>query len=109
MDTSRMADELLAQFTGRATQTVQAGGAFAWPWRAIERLPRSAQRERVIAFLRDHLQHTPRKRRDSRDLKQLKGSHRDVWQFDIDRSYRLQYTIDDERGEVNVEYIGPHP
>lgn len=42
-------------------------------------------------------------------LKELKGEHRGLWQFDIDRDYRIIYRIDDEAKQILIEYIGYHP
>lgn len=78
-------------------------------WATIQRLPRPAQRERAVDFLMKYVPHTPRQRMPNGALKELKGEHRGLWQFDIDRDYRIIYRIDDEAKQILIEYIGYHP
>jgi mRNA-degrading endonuclease RelE of RelBE toxin-antitoxin system len=77
-------------------------------WRAIEQLPNDSQRESLLTFLRDHAQHTPTQRIPGK-TKMLRGILRGYFQFDIDRSYRLVYRVDEEAHEVVIEYVGKHP
>jgi len=53
---------------------------------------------------------------DVLELRRVLGSppsgryeHRGLWQYDIDRGYRIIYRIDDEARQILIEYIGPHP
>lgn len=78
-------------------------------WEAIQRLPHPAQRVDAVEFLMKYVSHTPRQRKANGSLKELKGEHRGLWQYDIDRQYRIIYRIDDEAREILVEYIGSHP
>lgn len=42
-------------------------------------------------------------------LKELKREHHGLYQYEIDRNYRILYTVDEAARQVNVEYIGYHP
>jgi addiction module RelE/StbE family toxin len=78
-------------------------------WAAIQSLPREAQRADAIDFLMKYVPLTPKLRRADGKLKELKGEYRGYWQFDIDRQYRIIYTIDEDSKEILIEYIGFHP
>ncbi len=78
-------------------------------WKALQRLPRKSQRETALDFLENYLPHTPKTWRPDGKLKQLKGEHAGLWQFDIDRQYRIVYAVDQQVRQVNVEYLGFHP
>ena len=66
-------------------------------------MPHKSQQEDAIDFLMKYVAFTPKKRLPSGDLKELKGEHRGFWQYDIDRDYRIIYTIDDVARTVNIE------
>lgn len=78
-------------------------------WKALEALPQPSQQEKAISFLTQYLPQTPKKLLPNGALKELHGEHKGIWQFDIDRSYRILYTVDEGAHEVNIEYIGSHP
>lgn len=78
-------------------------------WAAIEALPRESQREDALEFLMTYAPKTPKQLRPDHKLKRLHGAHRHLWQYDIDRSYRIIYSVDESVRTVNVEYIGSHP
>ena len=75
-------------------------------WQAIERLPRAAQREDVLDFLMTYVCYWPKRRRPDGQLKELKGEYKGLWQYDIDRAYRLIYSVDEDAKTVNIEYVG---
>ncbi len=64
--------------------------------------------EKVTALWRDHLSHTPTQRILGK-LKRLRGAYSDYFQFDITKSQRMIYTVDEDSKKVYVEYIGKHP
>ena len=76
-------------------------------WQALSCLPESAQ-DKVFALWRDHLSHTPTQRIPGK-LKQLRGDYRDYYQFEITKSQRMIYSVDEASKTVYVEYIGKHP
>jgi mRNA-degrading endonuclease RelE of RelBE toxin-antitoxin system len=76
--------------------------------RRLEALPESLRIE-AWRFIDEHLRRAPRER-VRRRLKMLTGEEwRGYYQFDLDESHRLIYTIDETNNEVSVEYVGPHP
>jgi mRNA-degrading endonuclease YafQ of YafQ-DinJ toxin-antitoxin module len=78
-------------------------------WDAIKALPHESQQEDAIEFLVTYAAHTPKRLRPDGKLKRLRGEYRNLWQYDIDRSYRIIYSVDETARTVNVEYIGSHP
>lgn len=40
---------------------------------------------------------------------QLRGDRSHLWEFKLDRSYRIVYEVDEATRQVLVQYIGPHP
>jgi Txe/YoeB family toxin of Txe-Axe toxin-antitoxin module len=78
-------------------------------WHALQRLPHESQRKNALGFLTDYVVYTPTKRLPNGSLRQLKGTQRGLWQFDIDRQYRIIYRVDETRKQVLIDYIGPHP
>ena len=78
-------------------------------WRAIERLPHHAQQVDAMDFLMTYVVYTPARHLPNGDLKELKGEHKGLWQYDIDRDYRIVYRIDEALRTVTVEYVGHHP
>jgi hypothetical protein len=60
-------------------------------------------------FIDDHLRRHP-EQRFRRHLKMLFGADwAGYYQFDLDRTHRLVYTIDETSNEVRIEYLGAHP
>jgi len=78
-------------------------------WAAIQALPHKSQQEDAIAFLMSYAPNTPKQLLPNGKLKRLHGEHRHLWQYDIDRSYRIIYSVDESARTVVVEYIGSHP
>ncbi len=78
-------------------------------WEALKRLPHESQQEKALQFLWGHAAHTPTVWLPSGAVKQLRGEHEGLWQFDIDRDYRIIYRVDEGARQVVVEYIGYHP
>jgi len=76
-------------------------------WTGLASLSKSAQ-EKVTALWRDHLQHTPKLRIPGK-LKELKGEYKGNYQYDISKSERMIYSVDEAEFIVYVEYIGKHP
>jgi mRNA-degrading endonuclease RelE of RelBE toxin-antitoxin system len=74
---------------------------------AIRRFRRD-RREKTEAFLAEHASVTPTTVITGK-LKHLRGQRRNYYQFDIDRSYRLIYRVDEAERTMYVEYAGPHP
>lgn len=62
----------------------------------------------MTVLWRDHLQYTPTQRIPGK-LKELKGEYKGYYQFDISRSERVIYTVDEDTKTVYIEYIGKHP
>jgi mRNA-degrading endonuclease YafQ of YafQ-DinJ toxin-antitoxin module len=62
-------------------------------WKSIQALPHKAQRENALKFIKEYLPYTPKTLMPNGKLKELRGEHKGIWQFDIDRDYRILYTI----------------
>ena len=62
----------------------------------------------VLAFLRDHVSHTPTARVPGK-LKQLRGEYRGLYQFSVDRQHKVIYRVDEQEKKVYIEYVGRHP
>jgi Txe/YoeB family toxin of Txe-Axe toxin-antitoxin module len=77
-------------------------------WDSLRKLPRESQQNDAFEFLWGHASHTPTVRIPGK-LKRLKGEHSDLYQYDIDREYRILYTVDVAAKRVEVQYIGYHP
>jgi mRNA-degrading endonuclease YafQ of YafQ-DinJ toxin-antitoxin module len=77
-------------------------------WKVMGRLE-EGYLNKVMAFLRDHLQVCPKDRHSG--LKELSGTWRGYYQFEVSRSLglRLIYVVDEDAREVRIEYFGTHP
>lgn len=64
---------------------------------------------RVMTFMRDHLRFRPRERHPG--LKELRGTWRGYYQFEVSRALglRLIYTVDVDERTVDIVYFGTHP
>src|SRR6478672_11914635 len=76
-------------------------------WEALSSLQPGLQ-ERVTAFWRDHLQTHPH-HPPVNSVKRLRGEWSHYFQFDVDRSRRMLYRIDEQAKTVYVDYLGSHP
>lgn len=90
--------------TSRETYTVEVEDE---AWEGLSSLPLSAQ-EKVTALWRDHTQYTPTKRIPGK-LKELRGVHKGLFQFDITKDKRMIYRVDEDSKTVYIEHIGGHP
>lgn len=76
-------------------------------WQGLSSLSESAQ-DKVYTLWRDHLREHPTQRIPGK-LKRLRGDYADYYQFDITKSARMIYSVDEDAKIVYIEYIGPHP
>ncbi len=78
-------------------------------YEAMERL-QPGHVNRLMSFIRDHLQQTPTVRIPG-TLKKLHGEWADYFQFEVShgQGIKLIYTVDEEQRTVQIEYPGQHP
>ncbi len=68
----------------------------------------ASQQERITELMAGHLCHSPKQMRPPL-LKELRGSWRGVYQFELGRATRLLYEVDDAGRKVRITYLGQHP
>lgn len=67
-----------------------------------------AQQQRVAELMNGHLKRNP-KQMNPPLLKQLKGAHSHLRQFECGGPRRLLYEVDDAAMKVTIVYLGGHP
>jgi mRNA-degrading endonuclease RelE of RelBE toxin-antitoxin system len=75
--------------------------------KGLAKLPRALQ-EKAVAFIERALAQTPLERIPGK-TKKLQGRFAGIYQYDLSRSARIWWRVDEAKKTVYIIYIGLHP